>query len=268
MLRIKLKNQIVLIELLLLLVIFSGCRKKAFVPFAEDLREGVALYIEVTEKTPQEVSDLYYGLLRENLGAYSGLYLPERIDRPWAFGFLGFNPINGEVKFIFVADEKFPKMIESDRDAVENIVIFRDALNRETGGYTLLGSKAYIYFGSSSYSVLKALSGDEKPFHRSADFKTMSEIYSGEDWLRIYIPGTVFSLLDMLPSEFKPVFMEGVRADRIKGFAARVSGGDFLSLEAVALVDTGEVRARISFSKWEPKKAHEAIARMFLWNLL
>lgn len=249
-------------------IFFTGCRKRDFVPFGENLREGVVLYIEVTEKTPQEVSDLYYGLLRENLEPYSGIFLPERIDRPWAFGFLGFNPINGEVKFIFVADEKFPETIEGERDGVENMVIFRDNLNRETGGYTLLGSKAYVYSGSSSYSVLKALSGDEKLFHESDDFKKMSDIYSRDDWLRIYIPGTVFSLLDMVPSEFRPVFMEGVRAERIKGFAARVSGGAVLSLKAVSLVDTGEVRAEVSFSGWEPKKAHEAIARMFLWNLL
>lgn len=249
-------------------VIFSGCRKRAFMPFGENIQEGVMVYFEVTEKTPQEVSDQYYGILGENLGNYSGFELPQRIERPWAFGFLGFNPLNGEMKFIFVADERFPEMIECGRDAVENIVIFRDDLNRETGGYTVIGTKAYVYSGSSTYSVLKAVAENERPFYLSENFQKFSEIYSGEDWIRVFVPGTVFALLDMVPSEFKPVFLEDIKAERVKGMAARVSGGKTLSLEAVAIVDTGEVRAEISFSGWEPQKAHGSISRMFFWNLL
>lgn len=250
------------------LLVFGGCRKKAFVPFAENVQEGVMVYFEVTEKTPQEVSDFYYGALRDNLGLYSGLDLPERIERPWAFGFLGFNPINGEMKFVIVTGEEYPEMIECEKDAVENIVIFRDDLNREIGGYSVIGAKAYVYSGSSSYSVLKSVSENDNPFYRSENFQELSRIYTNDDWVRIFVPGSVFALLVMVPAEFKPDFLVDVRSESVKGFSARLSGKNALFFEALTLVDTGTVSAQISFSGWEPQRVHGSIARKFFWNLL
>lgn len=251
----------------LTLLCLIGCRQKAFMPYGEKVQEGVMLYFEVTQKIPEEASEQYYSLLREALATRMGWNLPEKIQKPWAFCFLGFNPVNGEIKFMFVADTTFPSEIESVRDTVEKMVIFRDDLNRETGGYVLLDSRAYVYSGSSSYTILKGIIENDRPFHRSSNFQKMSKMFSEYDWLRVFIPGSVFSLLDMVPSELRPLFLEDVKAEKVQGFSARVTGEKDLVLEAFAIVDSGEISARVSFTGWDPKKVHESISRRFFWNL-
>ncbi|MBN1151478.1 hypothetical protein JXA84_09700 [candidate division WOR-3 bacterium] len=245
----------------------TGCIQKTFTPYGENVQEGVMLYFEVTQKTPDEVSDQYYGVLREVLINRMGWPLPQRIQKPWAFCFLGFNPVNGEIKFMFISDTAFPSRIESLKDTVEKMVIFRDDLNRETGGYTLVDSRAYVYSGSSSYTILKGIIENDRPFHRSDNFQKLSEMFSENDWVRVFIPGSVFSLLDMVPSELKPLFLEDVKAEKVQGFSARVMGEKSLVLEAFAIVDSGEISAKVSFSGWDPKKVHASISRRFFWNL-
>jgi len=253
---------------ILILSSYSCTTKTKHEVYGNRVQEGVILYLEVSDITPEEASDFYYLNVREFLSIFGSLPLPDTIPSPWAFAILGFNPLNYQLQYLLISENLDTVFNDYDIEVFDDISMLFDEEGRDVGGYTQIEGKIYLCIGNSSKRFLTDIRENKKPFVEIEDFKICSEYFKGGDWLIFYIPGTVFKLIEMVPDEYLESYklFRFVRNFEISAVAGNISGQEDLFLRLNVLSDTNIILFDVTFKGWNPEEIHSRITESLDWN--
>ncbi|MGC9367829.1 MAG: hypothetical protein ACP5FK_12415 [bacterium] len=253
-----------LLVITLFLLVISCTQHKPVDIYGNRVQEGVIFFVEVTDQVPEPANQFYYQTIRQMVRMVSDFPLPEIIEPPWCFAVASFNPLNQELRYLLVFDSA---EIEVDyrEEKFDQITLLYDETDREIGGYLYVEGKAYLYCGSSSQRYLSAIEENQKPFCQNKDYQKCAEFFSDQDWVRLYVPGTVFELLKMIPDEYLQRYevFHMVKNLEITAFTGKISGVDQLKVELNVLSDTNLISLDLSFQGWNPEEIHHRILESF-----